>query len=130
MLGIELAQADALRRAWQVVDWSVPFAERNHLLASDLGQYLAKAPNAASIRGFKRTTPIAPQFLQRRRIEPARTTLPPAGVGDFEKVVTMLAAKPVGECDSAAPNAAQFRDTPISFDCLFSHFGENLWAKE
>ena len=107
VLGKKLLYAGALCTLWQLVNRSVPFANRNDLIAGYVGEKFAKTPNSTLIKGTKRRAPLLPDTFQRSRIKARKALAFPPGIDNLEQIAAVLTAKSVGKRNSATTNTLQ-----------------------
>src|SRR5579864_2115217 len=91
MLRKEMRHTRDARAPRQLVKRRVPFPQRDDLLlVVKRRQQIAVAPNAALIYWARREAAFLPHRLQ---LCPVRLLFVPGGIGDFEQVSTLTAAK-------------------------------------
>ena len=107
MLGKKLTQTRNTCTARQLIQRTVPLAQRDDLLAVvEAGQEFTETPNAAFVDRKSRGPALAPESPERAVID----SRAPTGINDFQQVAATGAAKVRrGFCTHhAAANAPQF----------------------
>src|ERR1700688_3351097 len=107
MLGIKACNSGAARRLCKFVQRSVAFAQRDEmLLGGRHGKKFAEAPHSTKIESCMRGTPLKPNGLQRRSIDPGRL---PARIRDLQQVSALRTAEILRGLarDGTTPDAAE-----------------------